>query len=82
MSNYKIQEHRYIYPGPVEQGHIFTVGADKGYCGIKKKTLTEKAKEIDERLATTLRFRDGQALCKACQNVLKKALAEKYNLDW
>jgi len=80
--NYKAQEHRYIYPGSTSQGHIFTTGADKGYCGIKKETLSKKAKEIDERLATTLRFRDGQELCSACQNKLKQGLAEKYNLDW
>ena len=80
--NYKAQEHRYIYPGSTSQGHIFAAGADKGFCNVKKETLAKKAKEIDERLATTLRFREEQELCKACQNVLKKALAEKYNLDW
>ena len=80
--SYKAQEHRYIYPGTKEQGHIFGVNADIGFCGVKKETLKKKAKEVDERLATTLRFREDQKLCKACQNVLKKALAEKYNLDW
>lgn len=79
--NYKAQEHRFIYPGSQAQGHIFATGADVGFCKVKKETLAKKAKEIDERLATTLRFRDGQKLCKICQNILKQGLIEKYNIE-
>lgn len=80
--SYREQLHRYIYPGSTSQGHIFGVGADVGFCGVKKETLQKKAKELDERLSTTLRFKETQPLCKACQNVLKTSLAKKYNLDW
>jgi len=78
---YKKQEHRYVYPGTEGQGHIFGVGQDVGYCGIKKDTLKKKAKELDARLATVSRFREDQQLCKKCQNVLKGYLAEKHGIS-
>ena len=79
---YRSQQHRYIYPGSTGQGHIFSVGSDVGFCGVRKDTLKKKAKENEERLVNVLRFKEDQALCKRCQNVMKKSLAEKYNLDW
>ena len=78
---YNSQEHRYIYPGKQGEGHIFAAHSDVGYCGIKKETLKNKAGETNEKLTAVLRFRDGQELCKDCQGILKKSLAEKYGIE-
>lgn len=78
MAEYTKQRHRYVYWDRQSQGHIFEIGQDEGYCGVERKTLKEKAKEVDSRLVTVKRFRANQPLCLQCQDILRGHLQEQF----
>ena len=73
-SNFKEQGHRYIYPTKTDEGHIAWVKDELTFCNLDISAL----KETGVAISKTLKFRDNQALCRECQQVLKGMLVKQY----
>jgi len=81
MKNYTKQRYRYVYPGArTGMGHIFEIGRETAFCGMMREEVIKISKEADVKLSTRATFNPDLPLCDKCKGVLKKQLADEYNI--
>lgn len=69
---YRKQRHRYRYQRHTSnKGHISYVGAQYAFCGKEMNGYSRSLTKFDEKLE----------LCETCKQVLKRLLAEEYNVE-